>query len=98
MATLSPEWRKFLDAISETYVHFDEDRTLLTRSIEISSKELTTINQRLKAENKATTERAEEAAKLNELMVNRELKMIELKKEIAQLQEALSKQIPPMQP
>ncbi len=41
--SLAPLFR----AISDTYVHFDEDRTLSIRSLELSSKELLEYNQRL---------------------------------------------------
>ena len=37
-----------LEAISETYLHFDEDRVLLDRSLELSSKELLEYGQRLR--------------------------------------------------
>ena len=42
------EWQDLLSAISETYAHFDEDRALIERSLEVSSKELTEINGSLK--------------------------------------------------
>ena len=31
-------WRELLEAISNTYTHYDEDHTLLEHSLEISSK------------------------------------------------------------
>ncbi|HLC50731.1 MAG TPA: PAS domain-containing protein [Candidatus Nanoarchaeia archaeon] len=44
----SKEWDNFINSISETYAHFDEDRTLIERSMELSSKELGEANEQLK--------------------------------------------------
>ncbi len=47
------DWENFLKAISDTYVHFDEDRALLDRSLEVSSKEFNDLilrEQKLKNE------------------------------------------------
>jgi transcriptional regulator with PAS, ATPase and Fis domain len=41
------ELEPFLKAISDAYVHFDEDRALIERSLELSSKELNDINRKL---------------------------------------------------
>ncbi len=38
--SLTPEWKKLLDVISETYSDFDRDHVLIERSLEISSAEL----------------------------------------------------------
>lgn len=48
--TIPLELRSFLDIIGATYEHFDEDRSLLERSLELSSKELIENNQRLRIE------------------------------------------------
>lgn len=37
---ISPEWKRLLSAVSITYEGFDKDRTLIERSLEISSTEL----------------------------------------------------------
>lgn len=42
------ELNNFLNIVSETYSHFDEDRNLTDRSMEISTRELNEINRRLK--------------------------------------------------
>jgi len=42
-------WDSFLQAISDTYIHSDEDRALIERSLEISSQELTDKYQNLRA-------------------------------------------------
>ena len=48
--TLPSGSEKLLQAISEAYVHFDENRVLTERSLEISSNELGEINLRLREE------------------------------------------------
>src|SRR3989344_3094461 len=67
------EWLALLETISETYTHADEDRRLLTRSLDLSSKEFAEINKRLLSENeiieKEVRARTEELTKANaELM------------------------------
>ena len=42
-----PAWEKFLEAVSDTYAHFDDDRELLNRSFTVSSKEFLETNQSL---------------------------------------------------
>ncbi len=42
------EWQEFLQAISDTYVHYDEDRVLIERSLDISSREHTEYVEALK--------------------------------------------------
>ena len=44
------EWREFLTAISDTYTHNDEDRILSERSLDLSSKEMVRINQKIQEE------------------------------------------------
>ena len=44
------ELKKLFGAISKTYEHFDEDRSLIERSLELSSKELEEINATLRLE------------------------------------------------
>ena len=72
--------------ISEYYQHADDDRALIERSLEISSSELSEINEQLRNKIKTAQNRAQEMEKLNKLMIGRELKMIELKKQIAALE------------
>src|SRR3990167_683016 len=45
-----PEWQTLLHAVSDTYEHADEDRALLLRSLELSSKEFAVINEKLRSE------------------------------------------------
>lgn len=44
---ISPEMYALLSRVSESYTHFENDRTLLERSMDLSSKELTEVNERL---------------------------------------------------
>ncbi|MES3006037.1 MAG: hypothetical protein V4664_03770 [Patescibacteria group bacterium] len=76
---------EFLKVISATYDHADEDRLLIERSLEISSKELGDLNKKTQEESKKLKVNLAEIEKMNNLMVDRELKMIELKKEIETL-------------
>ena len=48
--TSDPLLDALLNAISETYTHFDEDRALIERSLEISSRELGALNTMLRQE------------------------------------------------
>lgn len=49
-ASISPDLESLLEAISQTYQHFDEDHELIERSLELSSKELEGLNARLRTE------------------------------------------------
>lgn len=63
------EWLTLLQAVSDTYTHADEDRKLLSRSLELSSKEFVEINKRLRSENEIieqeVRDRTEELTKAN---------------------------------
>lgn len=72
--------------IDATYMHNDEDRELIERSFEISSRELSGLNKKAHDESEEMKKNIEELARMNKLMINREMKMIELKKEIMRLQ------------
>lgn len=45
---VSPEWTALLQAVSDTYTSADEDRALLDRSLELSSKEFSETNKQLR--------------------------------------------------
>lgn len=86
---ITPEWQAFLAAVSQSYESNDEDRTLLERSLEISSKELSDINEHLKQEIevvKSSRAQNEELEKMNRFMIGRELRMSELKQIIRDLE------------
>ena len=82
---VSPEYLPLLNAISDAYSHNDEDRKLIERSLELSSNEMMEKNQNLEQEKSKMEANTKELEQMNKLMVNRELKMIELKQEIVEL-------------
>jgi len=63
------EWLALLQVVSDTYTHADDDRRLLERSLELSSKEFAEINKRLRSENEIIEQevryRTEELTKAN---------------------------------
>ena len=50
---LPDEMKPFIDAVERSYNHYEEDRLLLERAMEISSEELVEVNQQLREETKA---------------------------------------------
>lgn len=46
----SAEWERFLDSINEHYIHMNDDRALLSRSIELSTQEMDGLRRRLEAQ------------------------------------------------
>jgi chromosome segregation ATPase len=80
---------KLFEAISKTYSDYEKDYALVERSLDLSSKELSEVNNRIRSEADTIKERATELEKLNGLMINRELKMVELKERIRLLQQEL---------
>ena len=85
----TPGWENLFKLIGETYTHYDEDRLLIERSLEISSKEMNQKNKELLDQIKEVKEQAAEISQLNGMMINRELKMIKLKQEITTLKQQL---------
>ncbi len=53
LSAVPEEWRAFIQAVNEAYRQFDDDRTMLERSMELSSQELLQANADLKAKNEA---------------------------------------------
>lgn len=43
------EWNKFIDAVNDAYVQFDTDRSMLERSLDLSSHELIQTNSEMRA-------------------------------------------------
>lgn len=46
----SEQWKIFFKAVDEAYNHFDEDRKLMSRSLELSSKEFVEVNEKIAKE------------------------------------------------
>lgn len=79
----------FLKVVSDTYDNAEEDRRLIEHSLELSSKELGELNQNLRKESETLKTNMQETERMNKLMVDRELKMIELKEELKLLKAQL---------
>jgi len=69
-ADVPPGLLALLRAVNETYTHADEDRQLLTRSLELSSREFVDINKKLHSENeiieREVRDRTEKLTKANQ--------------------------------
>lgn len=83
------ECSDLFEAVSKTYEDYESEYALIERSLDISSKELTELNQRLHEEIAAANERATKLESLNDMMIDREIVMVDLKKEIKKLQAQL---------
>lgn len=79
-----------LHAVSDTYTHFDEDRVLVERSLDLSSRELMEINERLKLNNDELRLKTIESERFSALMIDRELRMVDLKKKIKALEKEVA--------
>ena len=82
---------KLLPLVSDAYDHAEEDRAMIERSMEISSKELNELNEKLRSDSASLKKNLDELERMNKLMVDRELKMIELKKEVESLKAQLGR-------
>lgn len=85
----SPELKNLFTAVSDTYTHFDEDMALIDRSMDISSKELMGINKDLKEQQSLAATHTAELERMNNIMIDRELRIIELKEENKKLKKQL---------
>jgi hypothetical protein len=83
------EYQALLQAVSDTYTHTDEDRALIERSLELSSREMMQKNSNLEQEKQKLEEKTHQLERMNKLMIDRELKMVELKQQIKKLQGGL---------
>lgn len=88
--SIPEEIKPLVQAINKTYEDYDKEHDLIERSLEISSKELTELNEKLRGEVETTEGRAKKLEDLNEMMIDREIKMVELKKELKELREKKS--------
>ncbi len=85
LENVPPGFEVLLKMVSDAYNHADEDRLLVERSLELSSRELGELNARIKKDADHLKNKIDELTRMNRLMVDRELKMMELKKEIEAL-------------
>jgi diguanylate cyclase (GGDEF)-like protein/PAS domain S-box-containing protein len=53
LSAVPHEWRAFVEAVNEAYRQFDEDRTMLERSLDLSSQELLQANADLQSASEA---------------------------------------------
>ena len=85
---LSADWQALISAISDTYEHFDDDRELLSRSLELSSKEFVEINKKLGQQNEIIQQKvAEKTKELEELLLKQQERDVELTKANKELKE-----------
>src|SRR6266568_3006431 len=86
-----PGWEAFIQAISDTYTHFDEDRKLIERSLEVSSQELNERYQKLSSSLTIEKELKEKLSLEKESVEKKvEQRTIDLNKEAARLHASLN--------
>lgn len=83
----SEQFKQFLNAISDTYDANDQDRILMEHSFDLSSAEIAKANEELK-------KNLESLEAFQQVILSREIKMIELKKEINKLSKELGRDEP----
>ena len=79
-AISSPAWEDFFASVSRTYTDFDEDRALLDRSLDLTSKEFSANNRHLEETRRKVAQQAQNLA--GEVMARTK----ELNKQIAELE------------
>lgn len=87
---LDDSLKNFILAINSTYLHNEKTNKLTEHTLEISTKELTKSNQQLQERIIQYNKREIENERLTKVMIGRELKMLELKKEIVGLKTEIS--------
>ncbi len=78
-------------AISESYEHFDEDKILIERSLDVSSKELNGLTSRLRAEAEKEQAKVQELANKNQLLENTKLAMANILEDVTESEKELQK-------
>ncbi len=59
-SAIPPQWQAFLDAVNTAYEQFDSDRTMVERSLELTSQELLLANAELRRANEDLERRVRE--------------------------------------
>lgn len=90
-ATIPSEWRAFLDLVNDTYVHGDEDREMLERSLELSSKELLQTNRDLVLQKQELEEAVKELRSTQQELVESQ-EMLVLSKKLEKAHQDLLRQ------
>lgn len=85
------DFERFLTAIDEAYQHFDEDRAMIERSLELSSSELNGLNQRLEEEVEKQADRSKELERQNASLNDAKRAMLNLLEDGRELEESLQK-------
>ena len=91
MDSVPKGFEAFLRLVDETYNHNEEDRAMIERSMDISSKELSELNKKLQTESSALRAKLNELENINKLAMDKELKLVDLKKRVAGLEEEIIK-------
>src|SRR3990172_3032197 len=68
MDCVPKEWQEFVEAVDEAYSEFDADRTMLERSLELTSNELLERNQALRADLARRIQAEEEAKRTSSVL------------------------------
>ena len=80
--SLPSAWKDFIKAVDATYRHFDEDRQLVDRSIELSSEEFREQQQRLKEENETREKNNSQLKEYEKLIAEQRMTIEKLTAEI----------------
>ena len=81
---------ELFDAISKTYEGYEDSRKMIEHALDLSTTELNQKNRTLEEELDRSKQQKDEFEKVNKFMTGREIKMMELKKEIDQLKAQLA--------
>ncbi len=92
---LAENFNKMVDDLAKISKRKEEEKDILEVKVKARTKELSEINEKLEAEVEKRTEEMEkkikEYEKMSKMMVGRELKMIELKKELKKAEEKIKR-------
>lgn len=95
-AATSAQWKAFFESISRVYMHLDEDRLLLNRSLDLSSKEFRENNRRVEEAKLKVEEQAKnlalEVAKRTRELHDRLAELEDARKAMTNLLEDLSEE------